>query len=365
MKKFALTFMVLLVGCNTSSQIGVTRLDPQSGVSSPQPQPGVAPAGVTSSDSQPSSTIFFEQIRQRDGQAPIINGIGFLDRDAEITDPFIVQLAQEVAVSDEPAFVPVSGGALIYDRSSSNGTLRLLDLETLSSTDLSEIDGAVSVASTPGHATIGWVDTQGDAYLSKGNHRQKLNLGSSSLKAKRIGTAGSNSQFYVLAQSDSSKILLFAPDSPEPLDSFVADQLAVSPKGDRFLIVNGNSAEVYNPSTKLSKSLPISGSIREPAWQDEKTISYWTESSGKISIELFNTETSQRTEVTTLNASMNTAGMICPIWNQGALYFADRRDGKNIILRAHSASGIWAVSSFAEPTDSRFGLICPSVSNYF
>lgn len=357
--------MVLLLGCNTSSQIGVTRLDPQSGVSTPQAQPGVAPAGVTSSDAQPSSTIFFEQIRLRDGQAPVTNGVGFLDRDAETTDPFIVQLGQEVAVSDDPAFVPVSGGVLSIDRSSSNGTLRLLDLETLNSADLAEIDGVVSVASTQSHSTIGWVDAQGNAFLFKENLSKKLNLGSSSLKAKQISAVGPNSEFYVLAQGETSKILLFTFDSLNPLVSFVADQFAVSPKGDRFLVVNGNSAEVYNPSTQLTKSLPISGSIHEPAWQDEKTISYWTESSGKISIELFNTETSQTTEVTTLNASMSTAGMICPIWNQGVLYFADRRDGKNKILRAHSESGVWTVSSFAEPTDPRFGLICPSVSNYF
>jgi hypothetical protein len=364
MKYLSFVSAILLVGCN-ANQIGVTRLDPQSAMAT-TPQPGIAQASDSSSDAQPASTIFFEEIRLRDGLAPVVNGVGFLDREAENSDPFIIRLKQEVAISDAPAFTPVSGGILLADGSSSEPTLRFLEMDNLNSTDLFGVPGVVSVASTPSHAAIGWVDAQGNAYFSKNNRSLKLDLGSSSLKAKRIVALDENAEFYVLAQGDSNKVLLFNSDSQTAEQTFDADQIAISPKGNQILVVNGNSVQVYNRSSKTTKILNITATVREASWQNEETISYWTETAGQPELDLLNTNKSnQQTQVTVLDPSMANAGMICPVWNDNNLYFADFRDGKNVILRAVEKSGTWNVSSFSESTDSRFGLICPSVSNYF
>jgi hypothetical protein len=276
-----------------------------------------------------------------------------------------LRLKQEVAISDAPAFTPVSGGILLADGSSSAPTLRFLEMDNLNSTDLFGVPGVVSVASTPSRGTIGWVDAQGNAYLSKNNRSLKLDLGSSSLKAKRIVALNENSEFYVLAESDSSKVLLFNPASQTAEQTFNANQIAISPKGNQILVVNGNSVQVYNRSTKVTKTLNLTATIREASWQNEETIAYWTATAGQPELDLLNIKSNRQTQVTVLDPSMANAGMICPVWNDNSLYFADLRDGKNVILRAVVKSGTWNVSSFSESTDSRFGLICPSVSNYF
>jgi hypothetical protein len=363
----ALLATFLITGCN-SNQIGVTRVDNQT--VTPAPQPGNAMAGVASSNAPIDPTIFFEEIRYRDGLPSVVNGFGFLDRGADIITPFILRLSQESAPTESPAFAPVSGGVLLIDSSSSGeeATVRFANIETLDQADLFKASGIMSVASTPNRDVIAWVDGKGNATISRNGRSHQLHLSSENLQATRIVSFGTQSEFYVLAQAKGTgekKAFLFNAQSPDAEMSFDADQLAISPKGNRVLVVNGSSVQVYDRIAKTTTALSIAQSIQEPRWQDEETVSYWVENSGQPEIDLLNTVNGQQMQVTQVDSSMASAGMICPVWNNGDLYFADYRDGKNLILRARKTSGSWDVSEFAESGDSRFGLICPSVSNSF
>jgi hypothetical protein len=372
MKKLGFLSILFLLGCN-SNPIGVTRVDNQSSAPSSQ-QPGSASSNldgslsgdVTSSNAQPDPTIYFEEIRYRDGLAPVVNGLGFLDRNSSVEQPFVLRLGQEAAVTESPAFTPVSGGALVVDTSASGeSTVRFTNVATLERTDLLSSAGITSIAATPSRDAIGWVDAKGSAFISKNGRSHQLHLGPSGLQAKRIVAVNAKSEFYVLVQGRASKGLLFNSQSQDAELSFDAEQLAISPQGDQVLVVNGSSVQVYDRTTKATKTLGVGTAMNEPSWQSENFISYWTENSGQPEIDLLNIQTNQQTQVSILDPSMASAGMICPVWNNGDLYFADFRDGKNLVLRAGNSTGSWNVTVFAESNDSRFGLICPSVSNYF
>ena len=260
----------------------------------------------------------------------------------------------------------MADGVLLIDTvASGKSEIGYTKLEDMSHVDLGSAQGVVSVASTPGRDTVGWIDQKGNATISRNGKAHQLRLGG--LQAEKIVAFVQRSEFLVLARGSDSKGLIFNAQTQDPEIQFDADQLAASPLGDRILVVRGNAVQVYDRGTKTTRALNISEIVHEPSWRNEEVVSFWRENSGQPEIDQLNVENGQLTPITTLDPSLAPTtieeGMICPVWNNDELYFADNRDGKNQILRASEQDGTWGVSTFAETNDSRFGLICPSVSN--
>lgn len=320
-------------------------------------------AGAVSQNSQAgtadptASTLFFEKVvRPSQGSSLKIDGIGFLSRDSEVTQPFMFSLDNldsEVNISTNPVFVPVPKGVVFLQPEAKNVQLQFInpvdfDIQTIAANLESSL-----FAVTADRKTVLIENLKGEVSQVSSTRTSRLDLAGET--PKKFLAVPLHSEWIVVTDQS---VFWFGPELTSV--KFDAQDIAIDPTGQRFLLIGKNGVELYDRQTQTkSKTAELTADIRESAFRDENLIAFWQIESGDAVLHTFDFQSRENKQITNLGSGVFSDGMICPVWNQGKLYFASPENKNWAIEKVEWDSGDVVIKPFAELSDSRFGLICP------